>query len=62
MELNQRSKSKKSEREKLGKSSGGTEVSIDVSQLPLDIRDKLAELELELSEGNLCSFYLYEHC
>lgn len=27
------------------------DLSIDVSKLPDDIRDKLAELELELSEG-----------
>jgi hypothetical protein len=27
------------------------EITIDVTKLPQDIRDKLAELELELSEG-----------
>ncbi|CAL8101663.1 unnamed protein product [Orchesella dallaii] len=30
-----------------------TEITIDVTQLPQDIRDKLAELELELSEGDI---------
>ncbi len=48
----------KSEREKDKRSknnssvsSSSAELSLDVSQLPQDIRDKLAELELELSEG-----------
>lgn len=27
------------------------ELTIDISKLPEDIRDKLAELDLELSEG-----------
>lgn len=28
------------------------DLSVDVSKLPEDVRDKLAELDLELSEGN----------
>lgn len=28
-----------------------TEINVDVSMLPEDIREKLAELDLELSEG-----------
>lgn len=37
-----------------------SELNIDLTQLPQDIRDKLAELELELSEGKgnfLAKFY-----
>lgn len=30
---------------------------MDVSTLPDDVREKLAELELELSEGELLSFF-----
>lgn len=30
------------------------DFSVDVSKLPDDVRDKLAELDLELSEGKLC--------
>jgi len=33
-----------------------SEIMIDVAQLPQEIRDKLAELELELSEGKLLLF------
>jgi hypothetical protein len=29
------------------------EFNIDISKLPEDVRDKLAELDLELSEGKL---------
>ena len=29
-----------------------TDIDVDVSKLPLDIRARLAELDLELSEGN----------
>lgn len=35
------------------------EINVDISKLPDDIRDKLAELELELSEGKLFNFSLY---
>lgn len=28
-----------------------SELNVDISQLPQDVRDKLAELDLELSEG-----------
>lgn len=31
------------------------DLSVDVSKLPDDIRDKLAELDLELSEGKSAS-------
>lgn len=30
------------------------DLNIDISTLPEDVRDKLAELELELSEGKRC--------
>lgn len=30
------------------------DFNIDISKLPEDVRDKLAELDLELSEGNCC--------
>lgn len=33
------------------------EYNIDISKLPEDVREKLAELDLELSEGN----YFIEH-
>lgn len=29
------------------------EINVDVSKLPEDVREKLAELDLELSEGEL---------
>lgn len=29
-------------------------TTVEMSQLPDDVREKLAELELELSEGKLC--------
>lgn len=32
------------------------EFNIDISKLPEDVRDKLAELDLELSEGKQSSF------
>lgn len=28
-----------------------SDLNVDISQLPQDVRDKLAELDLELSEG-----------
>lgn len=31
------------------------DLSVDISKLPDEIRDKLAELDLELSEGKSCS-------
>ncbi len=34
------------------------DISIDVSKLPLDVRAKLAELDLELSEGKALLFPL----
>lgn len=34
------------------------DFSVDVSKLPEDVRDKLAELDLELSEGKLCEVYV----
>lgn len=36
------------------------EFNIDISKLPEDVRDKLAELDLELSEGKLRSFWFDE--
>lgn len=33
------------------------ELSIDISKLPEDVRDKLAELDLELSEGMTLKMY-----
>lgn len=38
------------------------DINIDASKLPDDVREKLAELELELSEGKrintkMCSYY-----
>lgn len=32
-----------------------SDLNVDISQLPRDVRDKLAELDLELSEGRLRS-------
>lgn len=31
-----------------------SDLNVDISQLPQDVRDKLAELDLELSEGKKC--------
>jgi hypothetical protein len=36
------------------------EFNIDISKLPEDVRDKLAELDLELSEGKLHSHWFDE--
>lgn len=36
------------------------EITIDITQLPQDIRDKLAELELELSEGKKIKISLFD--
>lgn len=36
------------------------EFNIDISKLPEDVRDKLAELDLELSEGKLHTFWFDE--
>lgn len=36
------------------------EFNIDISKLPEDVRDKLAELDLELSEGKQSSFWFHE--
>jgi len=36
------------------------EFNIDISKLPEDVRDKLAELDLELSEGNQRYFWFDE--
>lgn len=33
------------------------DFTVDVSKLPDDVRDKLAELDLELSEGKFCCTY-----
>lgn len=51
--IREKSSRNKSDRDKdkRSKNSSSAELSMDVSQLPQDIRDKLAELELELSEG-----------
>lgn len=35
------------------------EITLDITQLPQDIRDKLAELELELSEGKQIKIPLF---
>lgn len=39
----------------------GMDVTMDLSFLPADVREKLAELDLELSEGNLVVFN-YRFC
>lgn len=37
------------------------EFNIDISKLPEDVRDKLAELDLELSEGKLRMVWRIRH-
>jgi hypothetical protein len=37
---------------------GGSDI--DLSRLPVEVRERLAQLELELSEGKLVCLYLYE--
>lgn len=41
-----------------GATNAMAELNVDVARLPEDVREKLAELELELSEGKY-SFYFF---
>jgi hypothetical protein len=41
---------------RLGIAAAMAEFNVDVTRLPEDVREKLAELELELSEGE-CQFF-----
>lgn len=40
-----------------GATTAMAELSVDVTRLPEDVREKLAELELELSEGKYIFFF-----
>lgn len=59
MEQKREKSKQKGEREDK-RSKKPTEPNVDVSLLPQDIRDKLAELELELSEGKT-KYFLQLH-